>query len=346
MIVGDGTERNQLKLWALLASSLIVLAFIGFILWRLTDHDLDRRADERLHFVVDGYSISGTIWLPDKAPNAVVAFVYGDGAQDRTSSGGYAPMINAFLDKGIAVAAWDKPGVGQSKGNWLLQSMADRTAETRAALQVLKHRFEGIVIGAIGFSQAGWVLPALTPEDADFLVLVGPAVSWQDQGDYYARTRLAMDGFDTETINEMITAQNQEDERIFGKDAKESDAPSNMSRDRWGFNQRNRTADARQALSTLELPLLAIWGADDLNVDAVRNAEIYLEALARRNEATQIIVWPEATHGLLKARSYNWQLTKDWSWFAIMRFLAEGRYAYSPGTINAIAIWVLGVTQD
>ncbi|WP_260081260.1 alpha/beta hydrolase family protein [Phaeobacter inhibens] len=122
--------------------------------------------------------------------------VHGDGPQDRVSGGGYAPLINVFLDQGIAVASWDKPGVGASGGNWLHQSMADRASETSAALSLLNQRFDDMALGAVGFSQAGWVLPQLTRRDADFLVLVGPAVSWQDQGDYYTRVRLAQDGLD------------------------------------------------------------------------------------------------------------------------------------------------------
>ncbi len=311
-----------------------------FVLWRLADHDLDRRADEPFDFVVSGNTISGTIWLPDKAPKAAVVFVHGDGAQDRTSAGGYAPIINALLDQGIAVASWDKPGVGSSQGNWLHQSMSERTTETRGALQQLEQRLPGIGVGALGFSQAGWVLPSLTQEDADFIVLVGPAVSWQDQGDYYTRTRLTIEGLESEVIDETIAAQNLADDRVFGAEANVGDAPSDMSHDRWGFVQRNRSADARQELSTLDLPLLAFWGADDLNVNAARNAAIYRETLAGRAVSTEIIVWPGATHGLLKARAYNWQLLEDWSAIARVWFLAEGRYAYASGTIAKIADWI------
>ena len=65
-----------------------LVALTGFGLWRLADHDLDRRTNERLTFTVSGNTLSGTIWLPDKSPIAVVALVHGDGAQDRTSAGG------------------------------------------------------------------------------------------------------------------------------------------------------------------------------------------------------------------------------------------------------------------
>jgi len=223
--------------------------------------------------------------------------------------------------------------------------MEDRTTETQAALDVLEQHLDGVSIGALGFSQAGWVLPSLTKEDADFLVLLGPAVSWQQQGEYFAKTRLAAQGLDAEAINEIIAAQVLEDDRIFGADAQASDAPDSMAMDRWGFVRGNRSADAQQALSVLDLPVLTIWGANDLNVDAYRNAQMYHEALTGRHVATRIIVWPDATHGLLKAHAYNWQLTEDWTAFAFMRFLVEGRYAYAPGTLEEIASWILEASK-
>ncbi|MEQ5872663.1 hypothetical protein J4E08_22645 [Sagittula sp. NFXS13] len=63
----------------------------------MTDHDVDRRVSEPFEVTVSGIELSGTIWLPDEAVIAAVAMVHGDGAQDRTMSGGYAPMINALL---------------------------------------------------------------------------------------------------------------------------------------------------------------------------------------------------------------------------------------------------------
>ncbi|WP_180900344.1 alpha/beta hydrolase family protein [Martelella soudanensis] len=324
---------------AVLTIVLVLTIAAGFLLWRLADHDLDRRNSESFDFVSAGVPVSGTLWLPDGAPRAAVVLVHGDGAQDRTSAGGYAPLINAMLDRGIAVASWDKPGVGSSEGNWLHQTMEERADETRVALQRLARRLDGLAHGALGFSQAGWVLPRLSSDDADFIVLIGAAASWQDQGDYYMRTRLAREGLDPQAVDLAIADQSLEDERIFGPDA--ANAPAGMSADRWQFIRINRYADARAALARLDLPLLAIWGADDLNVDPARNAVIFRELMAGRNDHAEIIIWPEATHGLLKSSAYNWQPTDDWSWFAIMRFVLEGRHAYAPGALDTVTEWIL-----
>ncbi|WP_245848357.1 alpha/beta hydrolase [Actibacterium ureilyticum] len=308
----------------------------------MADHDLDRRVSAPFGVSVSGNLVSGTIWFPDDAVIAAVAIVHGDGAQDRLSAGGYAPLINALLDRGIAVASWDKPGVGASGGNWLLQSMSDRADETRAVLHLLKERFQGTAIGALGFSQAGWVLPSLTRADADFLILAGAAMSWQQQGAYFTRMRLRQAGLDAPTIAATLAAQAIADDRAFGPNATADDAPAGMTPDRWRFIRQNRGAESRQALMALDVPLLAIWGAEDLNVDPVRNAARFRQALAGRDAPTRIIVLPDATHGLLKAPAYNWQLSEDWSHYAVARFLLEGRHAYAPGALDAISDWIEG----
>ncbi len=323
----------------LFAGSVLALT-LGALFWRVTDHDVDRRVSEPFDVTVSDLEISGTIWLPDDAVIAAVAMVHGDGAQDRTMAGGYAPMINALLDHGIAVASWDKPGVGLSEGNWLRQTMMDRTVEARSVLQLLDERFADKEIGVLGFSQAGWVLPSLTRADADFLILIGAAVSWQNQGDYFTRVRLRRAGLDAQEIESALADQASDDDRVFGKDATVADAPPGMSPDRWRFIRQNRGADARQALSVLDLPLLALCGSEDLNVDPQRNAAAFQEMLGSRDAPTRIRIVPDATHGLLKARAYNWQLSEEWSPYAIGRFLVEGRHAFAPDALDQISDWI------
>lgn len=314
-----------------------------FVLWRLCDLDLDHRAGEDFEFEHAGAMLSGSLWLPDDPPRAAVALVHGDGPQDRTSGGGYAPLVNTLLDAGIAVAAWDKPGRGGSGGCWLDQSMADRAAEARAGLARLRARLPGNATGALGFSQAGWVLPRLRKGEADFLVLVGPAVSWQRQGDYYARVRLRRAGETPAEIERRLAADAIEDARIFGVDAAFDAAavPDGMSRARWSFIRQNRGEDSQADLAALDIPLLAIWGAEDLNVEAASDAETYRATVRDRHPANEVVVIADATHGLLKAGPYNAQLVSEWPWSTTLRFLAEGRHAFAPGALDIIRDWIL-----
>lgn len=324
--------------------ALLVLAMALMAVTRLTDHDVSTRQSEPFAFSSGDNDLDGTLWLPDVPMEAAIVLVHGDGPADRLAGDALALFINTVLDAGIAVASWDKPGIGGSTGDWLSQSMGDRAVETAAALQVLQDRLSTVQVGALGFSQAGWVVPKLTAEDADFLVLVGPAVSWQQQGDYYTRTRLERSGLglNPADIEAAVAVETERDDRFFGPDAAYDSAnlPGDMSEARWGFIQRNRFADAGLDLRQLSLPLLAVWGANDLNVDALNDAAFYEAALADRHEATRLHVLPDATHGLLKAGPYNYQLVWQWPWHAQLRFLLEGREAYAPGALDLITHWI------
>ena len=110
--------------------------------------------------------------------------------------------------------------------------------------------------------------------------------------------------------------------------------------DRWNFIRQNRFANASGDLSRRDLPLLAIWGADNLNVDAQRNGATYRNLVPPDQLGTEVIIWPDATHGLLKSGPYNWQLATQWSWFAKARFIVEGRNAFAPRATDAIADWI------
>ena len=320
----------------------LVMAIAFFVLSRLDTYGLDRRVSEPFSFEANGLLLAGTLWLPDQAAIAAVVLVHGDGPQDRTSQQGYDPLINALLDAGIAVVSWDKPGIGGSQGNWLSQSMTDRYVNARSAVSTLRSKLQGIPVGVLGFSQAGWVLPRLGPTEADFIVLVGGAVSWQRQGDYYTRTRLQRTGMSAPDIATTMAEIAAVDDRLFASPQVPPIALlGDMSPERWAFVRRNLHEDATSALEKLDIPLLALWGADDLNVNPETNATLYRKAVEGNHPANRIEVIPNATHGLLRAASYNTQLTGEWSWFTTMRFLMEGRHAYAPGALETMSDWIL-----
>ena len=111
-----------------------------------------------LSFSHDGNRLEGNLWLPDgDGPHAIAVLVHGDGPQNRTAGGGYNPLINHLLKSGIGVFSWDKPGVGQSTGDWLAQSMADRAEEALAAYEAVRQQpeTEDSAIGLIGFFPGG-----------------------------------------------------------------------------------------------------------------------------------------------------------------------------------------------
>lgn len=303
----------------------IIGLFVGVFLMGLaflrglSDFDLSAYAHQEITFETDLGVLSGTLVLPEGVPRPPVAlFVHGDGPQDRFSSDGYLIPMRLLLEAGVGVFSWDKPGIGASEGDWLSQSMTDRAAEAVAALRAVQQldTIDANKVGLLGFSQAGWVVPeAAGPgSTAAFAILVGGAVNWEEQGAYYGRQRLA---------REIPRAP--------------------MSAERLAFVERNRGSDARAALSEISVPFLALYGAGDLNVDPVADSATYRQLVAPLRQDNEVVVVPHATHGLLRAPLFNYQLVSQWPEWLPAVFVMAGRYAFAPDVWQQMADWIHSV---
>jgi hypothetical protein len=66
-----------------------------------------------------GYTLAGTLHLPASAgPLLAVLMLQGSCAADRNSGDFFPPIRRAFLSRGLAVYAFDKPGLVESSGDW------------------------------------------------------------------------------------------------------------------------------------------------------------------------------------------------------------------------------------
>ncbi len=315
----------------------------------LQDFDISEFDQTPVSFESDGHILSGTLIMPNNASDPPVAvIVHGDGPQDRFSADAYLPLFNVLLDAGIGVFSWDKPGIGQSGGNWLDQSMEDRTSEAIAALQAVQAlpSVPADKVGFLGFSQAGWVIPAATTTMTPaFSVLIGPAVNWQRQGAYFTRKRMEAEGATEAEIAAEITANAQRNAIILAPDyTPTQDDLHSMTPARFAFVARNHGADAKQSIAGMTGPVLAVWGADDLNVDTQTDAATYKAMLPDPSRQTVRII-PDATHGLLRARYFNYQLADQWPAYAKALFLFEGRRAFAPGALDGITNWIKAQVQ-
>lgn len=328
----------------LIIATLTVIGLFAVVLTGLDDFDLAEFESTEIAFQSGGQNLQGTLLRPNGVIDPPIAIiVHGDGPQNRFSDDGYLPLFHVLLDAGIGVFTWDKPGIGASDGNWLDQSMADRTAEAVVALQTICGRDDVAAdrVGFLGFSQAGWVIPAATQQVTPaFSVLVGPAVNWQAQGAYFTRKRLEAESATAEEIEAAIAAYAERDARIFADGYVPTTADmGGMTPDRFAFVARNHQADASDAIAAMTGPVLAVWGADDLNVDAQTDAATYRALLPDPTQQSDLLI-PSATHGLLRAGLFNYQLTDQWPAHKQALFLVAGRRAFAPGALDRIADWI------
>jgi len=341
------------QIWSAAGLLLALLLSAGVLVAQgLSDYELSGHPQRDITFTHNGTELSGTLVLPSGLPSApVLLLVHGDGPQDRFASGGYLPLMNALLDNGIGVYTWDKPGIAESTGDWLRQSMNDRATEALTAHQAVQTatKASGNPVGFLGFSQAGWVLPKVATRvstDTPF-ILIGGATSWKQQGAYFATVRLTAEGYSQAEVSSMVQQQLKQHERLFEPpvsyehylELTTEDTP--MSEARYGFVARNYAADSTHTLSQIQAPMLVLYGEDDLNVDARREAVIYQQSLADNHPANAVVVWPDATHSLLKSRWFNHQLPSQIPWYSNVYALMAGRHIYAPGVIDRLAEWFL-----
>ncbi len=268
--------------------------------------------------IADGENtLSGSLLLPKgEEPFPTILFIHGDGPQDRFANEGYAVLINNFLENGIAVFSWDKPGVGKSTGNWLHQSMKMRAEEAITVMRHIKNRKEvkNNSVGFIGFSQAGWVLPEMAKmtNDMAYMILVGGAINWMEQKGCFENNQ--------QEILKIIPAEP-------------------ISTDRALFINLNKTADAKEGIAQIKTPFLGVFGEDDLNVNSANSIKVYRQIFKETaHQDYEITMVPKATHVLLNSDKYNY--IGAWPLKAKLRYLVEGKKAYAPGYLELLTTWI------
>ncbi|HCT1420722.1 TPA: alpha/beta hydrolase [Proteus mirabilis] len=327
---------------------LLVITTLLFFTSHIQDFDYENKDQEELSFLSQGNRLSGTLLTPQhKTPSAVIVVIHGDGPQDRYSNGGYNPLFNTFLDANIAIFSWDKAGIGDSQGNWLHQSMEARAEEAVAALKLMQLRYPEVQVGFLGVSQAGWVIPiAASQSQPAFSVIIGGAVNWREQGQYYQKLRYEQQGKTPDEIIQLLVKEQKENDDIFGlHGTKDRSRRNDMSEDRFNFVVKNYLSDSSSYLRKMNGRILAVWGNNDLNVNAQLNACRYRAILNTHHQA-DIVVFPHASHGLLRVPEFNYQLESDWPIYRQLQFLWAGRKAYTEGSLPLIIDWIKNKNPD
>lgn len=331
-----------------------IIVFIGIVIGvlgvvGLADFELDTLTLKEVSFNSKDAQLAGTLIMPPNVENPPIALIiHGDGPQNRFSGGGYLPLIHAFIDAGIGVFTWDKAGIGQSTGNWLDQSMQDRSDEALAARQAIADvsNIEMDNIGFLGFSQAGWVLPRVANEIAPaFTIIVGGAVSWRNQGTYYDKIKMQLEGAPEDQITLRLNDRLNENDKIFASPTNPSTAPD-MPTDRFNFVANAYWEDVTDLIGGMKGPVLGIWGRDDLNVDPIVNSSIYQEHLAPLSDTRKVVIIADAAHGLQRSIWFNYQSSNEWPWYLEYLYLGMGRNFYSDGSLSEITGWIKRVTNN
>jgi alpha-beta hydrolase superfamily lysophospholipase len=280
----------------------------------------------------------------DEAPKAVLLFVHGDGEISYDAEGYYSSIWQALRAQGYAIFSWDKPGVGKSEGNWLKQSMLDRQLEVIAAINAVqkKHYFTSKNTGLIGFSQAGWVLPALANDKSkiSFMIGIGFARNWIKQGEYHTKTRLTLSSANKQQINEALVTNKKEtlffDSTPTYEQYLKRTVTDPMTKQRYQFVLKNYQSDATADYSNINVPTLLLWGDGDLNVDPQQEFK-WWQAIANKNPFVSTHIIQNASHGMLNAKLFDTQVFGIKQWLKLM-WLEED--AFAENFIPTLILWL------
>ena len=272
----------------------------------------------------DGVELAGTLTLPDtEGPHPAVALITGSGPQDRDETvAGHRPFLvlaDHLTRQGIAVLRYDDRGVGASTGDFAQATSEDFARDALAATAYLKTRpeIDAEKIGLLGHSEGGLVAPmaATQSDDVAFLVLLAPpGVTGEEilyaQGALIARAEGASDS----------TIQNNQaqQERLFTALKQAADSAQAAADVRRVLEESGLPAEAVEAqaeqvtspwfryflthdpapvLEQIKVPVLALFGENDLQVPAETNRAAVEAALqAGGNEAYKVEVLPGLNH--------------------------------------------------
>jgi hypothetical protein len=244
--------------------------------------------------------------------------VDGSGSSERYE---FAQLSRWFIEAGFAVLTHDKAGCGVTPGDWRGQTLGDRVAEARAALDALRahEAVDSDKVGLWAISQGGWVAPMAAAEDpmVAFMILVSaPGVSPFEQEAASLQQRMRQTGEPEKLIEEASSAYWELVERLRGGESPNAIAAwfesvrNNPPYEHFlpgifsnpaviSFFARIGDHDPIPSMRKVKCPVLLIYGEGDTLVPVVRSREILVRQLyAADNLNVTVETFEGADHNL------------------------------------------------
>lgn len=245
----------------------------------------------------------------------------------------FALLADALTPAGVAVLRYDDRGVGSSTGDFNAAVTSDFTADAAAAIAYLATRddIDAAQIGVMGHSEGGLVAAQLGAQNlTSFIIsLAGPGANSIDLLLQQNRRLMEAEGADQtaidmqigmlETVLPLVVAGDLEGAEQAVREASIAAWPmlDSATQAQLGSAEQYAELSARQVMAQLSMPwfasflaaepaldwaqttvpVLAIFGGLDVQVDAGQNAPAVEAALAEAgNEDVTIITLPGANH--------------------------------------------------
>lgn len=310
---------------------------------------------EDIRFVSGTFAIAGNLYLPSDTTKkcGLIIWIHGSGPDLRTSRFPGAEFFNCFLDNGFAFFRHDRPGDGDSKGEFTDSLLfRQRALIVGDAIDALKNhpRIDSKKIGIVGSSQAGYVILFVLAERSDVAFIVGlslPAQCGHDQWAYLLKMQLQNEGYrNAEEWSRMhlklIRSPNYPEflrnveyfkrHPIHISSLKGYDSTFAESLHEWWPLDwtKPQSFDPMTLMTNVKIPALILYGDKDTQVDPVQGAAAYQKALWTAGNPFYLVkTIPNADHNMA---------------FAVTGSLKEQqsrkRSELAPGVVETVLEWV------
>ena len=257
-----------------------------------------------IKFLSGTNTLYGQISIPKNMKN-VPLIIFLPGSGDTSYRTDYKVFLGQTIEgafkKDFALLYFDKPGIGQSTGEWWKQNFYEQAENSLNALKYAIKNFpiNKSNVGIIGHSQGGWlaqIVAAKYPNEFKFgISMAGPAVSVLEQFAETENSRFLCEGLDSIAAREKAF-QNS-------KAVQNSDLEWLKSTD-YGLGDKDlsnikiiKDYDPRPEIKKIKIPFLFVYGEKDEYVYPTESIES-LKSLFSGEIPQNIsaIVIPKADH--------------------------------------------------
>lgn len=308
------------------------------------------------------FTVVGDLYLPaDGARHPLVVWVHGSGAITRQLMVPLIePQLDVFLKAGFAFFIDDIPGSGASTGE-IKSVYPDRALILTREIEALSQRPDILAghIGVAGVSQAGIVMPlaaSTTPLISFMIAEACVAESAYRQDAYLAEQLTICEGMSPESGAEIARAVRLRYETdSFAEYVKAAEQVNSnevckaiglnhplFTEDR--FPMRNKSPerpgsyfDPMPLVEKMSMPVLALFGGKDKNINSQQGIDAYRKALLGRHPLTRIEMIAGANHMMYLAET---GCVRE-----LQAQVAAGEPHYDPQALAIITDW-LGLLKD
>lgn len=237
---------------------------------------LDTHRELNLRYPNGEQTLAATLYLPNSSgPHPAVIYHWGSGQWTRQLYDDY--IVKYWVENGIAVLSYDRPGVGGSGGECCRPEIEKLATNVIASVRALEQigDIDPLQIGAYGYSQGGWVvMNAAAREPAlKFMVSgVGPAVSLGEE-----------DAYSNFTGDDDCRPSGRSDEELDALMAQVT--PS-------GY-------DPRADIAAMSQPGFWFYGGLDTSIPWRQSIQVLQDIRAQTGNDITITLFPDANHNMV-----------------------------------------------